>query len=140
MKKTEKNRHLLVNIGEKMREIDPCVWINCVIKEIKKSPKTIWIVDDVRHINAYEGLKQNGFRFIRMNVDEHIRQSRILNLYQNNASEHHKYDNHITENELNNIVVDATFTISQHAHQHQRLESQVHEYISTMDFYHERLD
>ena len=131
MNPLKKNRPLLVNIGEKMREIDDQVWINVVLKEVNNSYCVNWVVDDVRHKNEYDALKRNGFRFIRLQVNEHVRQLRLLDLYKNDAHVHADFNKHVTETELNNVECDATFIIDlfDKNQQQKQLEMQVLDYI-----------
>ena len=78
MSKTKKDREMFITFGEKMREIDENVWVRSVLKDIQNNPNIKhWVVDDVRRENEYNILKENGFIFIRLNVDEHIRQLRL---------------------------------------------------------------
>ena len=47
----EKDRTLLTSIGTKMREINPDVWVNYVIRQTER--QTYCIVDDLRYQNEY---------------------------------------------------------------------------------------
>mgnify|MGYP001246618456 CR=1 FL=1 len=57
----DKDRTLLTSIGTKMREINPDVWINYVLKQTQD--QTHCIVDDLRYQNEYEALSNAGFNF-----------------------------------------------------------------------------
>lgn len=63
---TIKDRRLLQAIGEKMREIDPDVWINYVFNAIEKdknkflSRKKDYIIGDVRHDNEIFKIREAG--------------------------------------------------------------------------------
>lgn len=64
---TTKDRRLLQQIGEKMREIDPDVWVKAAYEEAKKY--ALCVISDCRRENEYiEGIK-NGFTPIRVYAD-----------------------------------------------------------------------
>ena len=54
-----KDRTLLTSIGTKMRDIDPDVWVNYVIKETQD--QTHCIIDDLRYQNEYDALVKHGW-------------------------------------------------------------------------------
>src|SRR6056300_515505 len=58
-----KNRRLYVDVGQRMREIDPMVWINHVIKDSNDS--NFSIVDDLRFKNEMVALQENGWKIVR---------------------------------------------------------------------------
>lgn len=91
----EKDRSLLTSIGTKMREIDPDVWINYVLKQCED--KTHCIVDDLRYQNEYEALSKSGFKIIQLKVDPIIQEERIKLVYPNNYKDHLENRNHISE-------------------------------------------
>tara|TARA_B100002051_G_scaffold52307_1_gene47679 strand:+ start:36 stop:629 length:594 start_codon:yes stop_codon:yes gene_type:complete len=135
MLKTKKDRKMFITFGEKMREIDENVWVRSVLKEIQNNPNIKhWVVDDVRRENEYNILKENGFIFVRLNVNEHIRQLRLLKLYKEDVNTQHTiFDNHITETELSNTIVDYTFGINEfnEINQKKQLEKCVDDFLST---------
>ncbi|MCK4649204.1 hypothetical protein KAT51_06750, partial [bacterium] len=69
-KMKEKDRKLLQDIGFKMREIRPTVWIDFLIDQIRGKDKIV--VDDIRYPNEYEALKKEGFKMIRVVADREI--------------------------------------------------------------------
>ena len=69
-KMKEKDRKLLQDIGFKMREIRPSVWIDFLIDQIRGKDKIV--VDDIRYPNEYEALKREGFKMIRVVADREI--------------------------------------------------------------------
>ena len=97
----EKNRELLQSIGTKMREIDPNVWVNKLIRCVDEHEldENI-IVDDVRFVNEYEALRENGFKMVKCLVDEDLRLRNIENLY---GADHSKYMSHVSETSLDHI-------------------------------------
>ena len=62
----EKDRTLLIQIGEKMREIRDTVWIDHTIE--KCNEYQFAVIDDVRHINEFETLKANGWFIIKLKI------------------------------------------------------------------------
>lgn len=95
MDPTVKDRSLLTSIGQKMREIDPDVWVNYVISECKD--KEYCLVDDLRYQNEYEALVNNGFKIIQLNVSPELQEERIKMVYPNNYKDHLKNRNHASE-------------------------------------------
>ena len=69
-KMKEKDRKLLQDIGFKMREIRPTVWIDFLIDQIRGKDKIV--VDDIRYPNECEALKKEGFKMIRVVADREI--------------------------------------------------------------------
>jgi dephospho-CoA kinase len=75
----EKNRKLLQQIGEKMREIDQDVWVKYTLHRIEyielDSPV---VIDDLRRMNEFEALQRKGFIVIRIEANEDIRIDRLI--------------------------------------------------------------
>ncbi len=74
-KMKKKDRKLLQDIGFKMREIRPSVWIDFLIDQIKGKDKIV--VDDIRYPNEYEALKKEGFKMIRVIADRELSIKRL---------------------------------------------------------------
>ena len=83
---TTKDRQLLQQIGEKMREIKPTVWVNYVIEQAKSLDYVV--IDDVRYENEIMALKAHGFKIIYINLDEITQINRLKNTYGDEAHEH----------------------------------------------------
>lgn len=64
---TYKDRALLQAIGEKMREIEPLVWVNAAFKEAEKHEKVV--ISDCRRANEYSVGLENGFLPIHIEAD-----------------------------------------------------------------------
>lgn len=84
----EKPRWLLQAIGTKFREIDEDVWIKLMFQDIDDEvairrrcmeAQEHIVVTDCRMPNEYKALKERGFVFIRVHVDEDIRRERMVN-------------------------------------------------------------
>lgn len=113
-----KDRPLLLGIGTKMREIDPDVWINIVIRTVEDNPHTHWIVDDLRFHNEFEALRNAGFMLVKLDVPEHVRFGRIVSKYSNEDAEHHiRADLHESEQEVAKERMNHEFdAVVQHNH------------------------
>ena len=81
----EKDRKLLQQIGMKMREIRPDVWIDYMNRTIDEDFATdkydVAIVDDVRFINEAEKLSAQGWRIVRLHLDEDLQRERLKKTY-----------------------------------------------------------
>lgn len=85
-----KPRRLLQLFGQKMREIDPDVWVNLTMRRIDEylrmhpcecggsvlKPRVV--VTDCRQRNEYDRLRAEGFVFIRINAEDELRIRRAL--------------------------------------------------------------
>ena len=91
----KKDRPLLINFANKMRDIDPDVWVNQVLKQTKGQENCI--IDDVRYQNEVDALMRDGWKFIQLNVPYELQKSRIMKLYPNDYEEHLKALCHISE-------------------------------------------
>lgn len=61
----EKDRSLLISIGQKMREINQDVWIDYLLKQIADSDDNI-VITDVRQANEYIKCREAGFLPVRV--------------------------------------------------------------------------
>lgn len=82
----EKPRALLQAVGTKFREIDKDVWINTMFEDIDAQEEIAKrynltsesiVVTDCRMPNEYQALKDRGFKFIRIDVDDETRVQRM---------------------------------------------------------------
>jgi hypothetical protein len=83
-----KPRRLLQLFGQKLREIDPDVWVNLTMHKIDEylrqhacdcSPlKPHVVVTDCRQQNEYDRLRAAGFKFIRINAPDELRIRRAI--------------------------------------------------------------
>lgn len=72
---TTKDRTLLTSIGKKMRDINPDVWANYTLKETEKI--TFAVIDDLRHFNEYQILKQHGWKIIKLSISPQLQLERL---------------------------------------------------------------
>ena len=96
MNKNIKDRSLLINIADKMREIDKDIWAKYIINKI--SDKNNCIIDDLRFQNELDILENdNDWIYIVLTIDNKIRLDRLKKLYPNNYSDHIKNMDHLSE-------------------------------------------
>tara|TARA_B110000027_G_C16056939_1_gene272617 strand:- start:282 stop:806 length:525 start_codon:yes stop_codon:yes gene_type:complete len=95
MNPLNKDRPLLISLGQKMREIDSEVWINYVIKQC--SDIEFCLVDDLRYQNEYEALVKNGFKIIQLNISDDLQEKRIREIYPDNYKDHLLARTHLSE-------------------------------------------
>jgi hypothetical protein len=97
--KGNKPRNQLCDFAKAARDIDPDVWVNAMFRTIEAAEGTpIILVDDVRQHNEYARMKDAGFVFIRLNIDDETQRQRIR--YKYGAKEygmHMSYTRHETE-------------------------------------------
>ena len=90
-----KDRSLLTSLGQKMREIDPDVWINYVIKEAAEIDYCL--IDDLRYQNEYIALAKNGWKIIQLTMSDDLQEKRIREIYPLNYQDHLKNRTHLSE-------------------------------------------
>ena len=90
-----KDRSLLIDFANKMRDIDPNVWINQVFKQTKG--KQNCIIDDVRYQNEVDALIQDGWIIIQLHIPYELQKERIKKLYPDNYQDHLNAIQHISE-------------------------------------------
>ena len=89
----DKDRSLLISIGTKMREINPNVWVNATLNNIKQNV----ILEDGRYKNEIAELKKKGFYCIKLNIQKEIQLQRLKNKYKEKFHIHLKNINHESE-------------------------------------------
>jgi len=76
----EKDRPLLQQIGMKMREIRPSVWIDYIIHLGEEHDNLV--IDDVRFANEAKVLKEAGWTIVRLDISEKLQKERLQNTYE----------------------------------------------------------
>jgi len=110
----KKDRPLLQQIGMKMREIRPSVWIDCVVKEIsvhESECQAVFgttdgmgvVVDDVRFINEAKAFKDAGFTLIRLHIEDDLQIERLNATYGSDAEVHINNRHDASEMEMDEI-------------------------------------
>ena len=100
----EKNRELLIQIGNKMRDIDPDVWAKNAIREMENYDYCL--VDDLRYPNEAKFLQEAGFLLVKLDIDPETQKKRLQNAYPNTWEKHLEFQNHFTEKGLSNDTFD----------------------------------
>ena len=96
MDKSVKDRSLLINIADRMRDIDQDVWAKYVINQTKD--KQYCIIDDLRFQNELDILHKDGdWIYIILHIDRNKRINRIKELYPDNYEDHIKNMSHSSE-------------------------------------------
>ena len=95
-----KDRSLLINIANSMKNINQNVWINYVIKQCSDDENCI--IDDLRFDNELNVLKNDNdkWHFISLQVSKDVRMNRIKNTYPENYQDHIKNMDDISERGL----------------------------------------
>ena len=101
-----KDRKLIQDFAEKMKELDNNIWIKQLDKEIKD--KTHIVIDDLRFENEYTYLKKNNYYIIKLVIDKNQQIKRIEDLYKDKAHEHLKRLEHISECNIDKLNADLT--------------------------------
>ena len=96
----EKDRPLLQQIGMKMREIRPTVWIDYLVSQADSVNESQYFVavDDVRFVNEAKRFKDEGWILVKMDIGEELQIERLKKTYPENWEMH--VDNRTDESEL----------------------------------------
>lgn len=113
----QKDRKLLQDLGEKMKEIDYDVWVKYLTNQIINEERVI--IDDLRYINEYNSLKNFGFIIIKLEISKEEQIKRIKSTYPNTYQEHISRLNHVSE--IGNLKPD--FTVKSDIHALQKIRS-----------------
>jgi hypothetical protein len=86
----EKDRSLLIFIGESWRKRDPEIWVKILLKKVKElnARGASVIIDDLRMQQEFDALREAGFYTVRLNVSEVEQEKRIRELYPETFQEH----------------------------------------------------
>ena len=88
-----KDRSLLINIADKMRDINKDVWANYLIKKTEGISNCI--IDDLRFQNELNLL--DDWKIICLTTPLNVRKERIKELYPDNYQDHYKNMGHLSE-------------------------------------------
>tara|TARA_Y100001938_G_C7984706_1_gene376290 strand:+ start:307 stop:810 length:504 start_codon:yes stop_codon:yes gene_type:complete len=102
-----KDRSLLVKIGGYMRDINPDVWVDYLMKQIMNVDDCI--IDDIRYQNEVDACIKNGFTFIKLSIPKDIQIERIKRVYPDNYEDHIENINH--NSETNELIIDKCIEI-----------------------------
>ena len=90
-----KDRSLLINFANKMRELDPDVWIRQVLQETRGEGNCI--IDDVRYQNEVDALLKDGWTFIQLHIPSGLQLERIMKAYPKDYQTHVDALSHVSE-------------------------------------------
>ena len=97
----QKDRELLINFANKMRDIDPDVWARYIINQIQSED---WVlIDDLRYVNEYQLLRQQGFKVIKLNISDKLQENRLRKTYPETFQSHLDHRGNISENNLSQL-------------------------------------
>ncbi len=94
----DKGRQLLINIGQKFREIRPSIWADIVVQQINDldigTPENvIYCIDDMRFLNEVKSLGQYG-RLVTIRLNRNEGQLNIDDVTEKDL-DNHKFDYYI---------------------------------------------
>lgn len=99
-----KNRSLIQDFAEKMKEIDKDVWINMLDKRIDSLDNIV--IDDLRFDNELEYLRNRGFIIVRINIEKIEQIKRLISTYPDTWREHEERLTHVSELNRIHFMVD----------------------------------
>ena len=101
----DKNRSLLIAIGSKMREINPDVWAQYIVKQTEG--KENCIIDDLRFQNELNHLE--GWKIICLTTSTDERIKRLKQLYPENYQDHISNMGHLSETDTLQLPTDTIY-------------------------------
>ena len=119
-----KNRSLLINIADKMREIDQDIWAKYIIKQTKY--KEFCIIDDLRFQNELNYL--DGWMIISLTTPDEIRIERLKNIYPDTYHDHIKNMKHKSETDTLIFPKENTFYLDTNI-DYETLKTKINEYL-----------
>lgn len=109
-----KDRVLLQDIGKRMRDIRPSVWVDYMLNS--EDAQDNCVCDDVRFVNEAKRLSEEGFLIIMLDIDEDLQKSRLMRAYPDNWEIHWNARSDSSETELLSTAmqeyVDETIMVS----------------------------
>ena len=93
-----KDRILLQEIGKKMRDIRPSVWVDYMLNS--ENAQDNCVCDDVRFVNEARKLSKEGFLIIMLDIDEELQKNRLMRAYPDNWEIHWNARSDSSETEL----------------------------------------
>lgn len=109
-----KDRRLIQDFCEKLREIDRDVWIRHLEKELLLNMDKNIVIDDLRFPNEYDLLRRYNFHIIKLDICSTLQIERIKRTYPTTAQEHIQGLDHVSETYISgfksDLVIDARDT------------------------------
>lgn len=99
-----KDRELLINIGETLRKIDKNVFINYALRKSEKYEATL--ITDVRTMREFKALIKEGFKFISIQCEpeERYRRLQLRDKIELKEEDIRKMESNKTEKEVRDII------------------------------------
>ena len=101
----KKDRSLLINVANKMKDIDPDVWAKYVLDQLKNEEYVV--IDDLRFENEIKYLQ--GWKIISLITPRDERIRRIQRLYPENYNDHMKNMSDYSEERIKNLPSDTLY-------------------------------
>ena len=109
-----KDRKIIQAFAQKIKEINPDVWIEYIDYQIKYntdySNKNI-LIDDLRFPNEYQYLRKNNFTIIKLVIDDFMQKERLKKTYPENYENHLESISDISESYIDSIEADFVIKI-----------------------------
>lgn len=107
-----KNRAIIQDFAQKVREIDDEVWIKYLIRKYREENYSNIVVDDVRFPKELKALKQEGFVIIKINITKEFQIERIKNTYIENYENHIDRTNDISESYIEQLSAEYSYDMN----------------------------
>jgi dephospho-CoA kinase len=117
----EKPRKFIQEFAEILKTLDQNVWVNYIKRQIGESKDIV--VGDVRFMNEYQMLREQGFKFILLDISEEYQVERLKKTYPNNYLEHLERRGHISEQNVYKFPADYYYHINE------TTENDLNEYV-----------
>lgn len=109
-KDTTKNRPIIQDFAQKVKEIDENVWVNYLLRNIDKNDNIV--IDDLRFPNEYDALYKLGATIIKIDIDDAFQICRLKHTYPDNYTCHISRRNNISEMYIDQIKSDYVFQLN----------------------------
>ena len=102
-----KDRVAYQKVGEGGRNfLYPEIWIDVLLNNVGNSESNIIVVDDVRYANEIKRFKNEGWKLVKINIDDNQQIERLQKTYPTDWKTHANSRNHPSELEIDNIPED----------------------------------
>lgn len=107
-----KNRAIIQDFAQKVREIDDEVWIKYLIRIYKEYNYENIVVDDIRFPKERDALEQEGFILIKLDIDDDFQKERIETTYRENSQIHIDRINNVSESYIDELSCNYIYKIN----------------------------
>ena len=105
-----KDRQIIQDFAQKVREIDDEVWIKYLIREYKNCNSENVVVDDVRFPKEHAALINEDFIPIKIDISDDFQRERIIKTYPENYQIHLDRTKNISESYIDKLSYRHKFT------------------------------